>query len=82
MTNENEIPVDVETTVWSVRWVIQSRASTDGPWHTENDNTPGLPGAFEEASRKLLRTYRTMAPHRESRRVRRRIVCYDEPVED
>jgi hypothetical protein len=79
---QNEVPVGAEMTVQSVRWVIQSRADENDKWHNENDNTPGLPGAFEDASRKLLKIYRNMHPERESRRVRRTVACFDEPMED
>lgn len=79
---ESEISADAEVTVQSVRWVIQSRAGEDNPWHTENDNTPGLPGAFEREARRILRIYRdSVDVGRECRLVRRTTVDYDEPVE-
>ncbi|MFE0472461.1 hypothetical protein ACFW2V_12690 [Streptomyces sp. NPDC058947] len=78
-----EIPVKAEVTVVSIRWAVQSRAGEGDPWYTENDNTPGLPGKFEEAARKLLRVYReSVDPGRECRLVKRTTACYDEPVED
>lgn len=82
MAEQAEVPVDAEVTIRSVRWVIQSRAHESDPWCTENDNTPGLPGAFEEGARKLLGIYRRkVGPERESRLVRRTIACCDEPME-
>lgn len=82
MNEKPQIPVDAEVAIQSVRWVIQSRAHETDPWHTENSNTPGLSGEFEEAARKLLKLYRTAYPHRESRRIRRTIACFDEPIAD
>lgn len=82
MRTEPQIPVGAETAVQSVRWAIQSRADASDPWRTENDDTPALPGDFEKAARRLLSLYRAMHPERESRLVRRTIVCLDEPVDD
>lgn len=82
MTEEVEIPVGAETVIQSVRWVVQSRAREGDSWRTENDTTPGLPGAFEDGARRLLDIYRRkVGPERESRLVKRTIACYDEPVE-
>lgn len=78
---ENRIPDGAEVTVLSVRWAVQSRAAEGGPWRVENDTTPGLPGPFEEAARKLLRIYRGFAGDRESRLALRTEACFDEPVE-
>lgn len=77
----NEVPAVAEVTVQSVRWAVQSRAGEGDPWRTENDTTPGLDGAFEEAARKLLKVYRSFGGDRESRLVRRTVACHDEPVE-
>jgi hypothetical protein len=80
--NKGEIPDAAEVTIQSVRWVVQSRADEGDPWRTENDTTPGLPGAFEDGARRLLGVYRKLVgPERESRLVKRTMTCCDEPVE-
>lgn len=81
MRVNNEIPIDAEATVVSVRWAVQSRANEGDPWRNENDNTPALTGEFELAARKLLRVYRQIHPERESRLSRQTMACFGEPVE-
>lgn len=83
MNERLNIPANAEAAVHSVRWAIQSRAHEGDPWYTENDNTPGMPGAFEDCARNLLAIYRdSVDPGRKTRLTRRTTICYDEPVED
>lgn len=81
MVSKGAIPANAEVAIQSVRWAIQSRADENESWRTENDNTPGLSGDFEQRARQLLRVYRNMRTGRESRLAKQTIVCFDEPME-